>query len=63
MAIRTGGLDHVHLWVDGKGPQPMPGKSSTDLKLAAGSHTVKVVGATKQHKEVGPSDSVTFTVK
>lgn len=61
--VPGGKAHHVHMWVDGKGPNPMPGKTSSVLKLAPGVHSVKIIAATRQHKEIGPEDKLSFKVQ
>jgi hypothetical protein len=60
---KAGNADHVHLYLDGDNQGPRYGTSAELKGLSSGSHTVRIIAATKSHQEIGPETTVNVTVK
>lgn len=60
---KAGNVDHVHLYLDGSNEGPRYGSSAELKRLSPGSHTIRVIAATKSHQEIGPEATVNVTVK
>lgn len=60
---KAGNADHVHLYLDGDNQGPRYGTSAEVKGLSSGSHTVRIIAATKSHQEIGPETTVNVTVK
>lgn len=60
---KAGNADHVHLYLDGDNQGPRYGTSAELKGLSSGSHTVRIIAATKSHQEIGPETTVNVAVK
>lgn len=60
---KAGNADHVHLYLDGDNQGPRYGTSAELKGLSSGSHTVRIIAATKSHQEIGPEATVKVTIK
>lgn len=60
---KAGNADHIHLYLDGNNQGTQYGTSAELKGLSSGSHTVRIIAATKSHQEIGPEATVEVTVK
>ncbi|WP_337288449.1 hypothetical protein [Candidatus Methylomirabilis sp.] len=60
---KAGDADHIHLYLDAANQGPQFGTSAELKGVSDGSHTVRVIAATKSHQEIGPEASVKVSVK
>ena len=55
--------DHIHLYIDGYFEAIIKEESYKMKGLPKGEHSIVVKLATKRHKELGPEDTVKFTIE
>ena len=55
--------DHIHLYIDGYFEAIVKEESYKMKGLPKGEHSIVVKLATKRHKELGPEDTVKFTIE
>jgi hypothetical protein len=60
---KAGNADHVHLYLDGSNQGPQYGSSAELKGLSSGTHTLRIIAATKSHQEIAPEATVNVTVK